>query len=76
MKNLIWYFLILIFAFCCGWDMYRMREVRAAEKYNASLAQLGEGVEVYRVVDENTTCYVAIGRLHGYTVAIDCVKEK
>ena len=41
---------------------------------NASIAQLGEGVEVYRVIDGNTTCYVAVGRLHGYTVAIDCVR--
>ena len=31
--------------------------------------------KVYRVRDGGTVCYVAVGRLHGYTVSIDCVKD-
>ena len=30
--------------------------------------------KVYRVTDGGVMCYVAVGKLHGYTVSIDCVK--
>lgn len=41
-----------------------------------SLAEFQNGkVWVYRVVDGKNTCYVTVGKLHGYTVAINCVKE-
>ena len=30
--------------------------------------------KVYRVTDNGIICYVAVGKLHGYTVSIDCVK--
>ena len=30
--------------------------------------------KVYRVTDGGVVCYVAVGKLHGYTVSIDCVK--
>ena len=41
---------------------------------SAGITQLREGVTVYRVVDNETNCYVVVGELHGYTVAIDCVR--
>ena len=31
--------------------------------------------KVYRVTDGGVMCYVAVGKLHGYTVSIDCVKS-
>ena len=31
--------------------------------------------KVYRVTDGGVVCYVAVGKLHGYTVSIDCVKR-
>ena len=41
-----------------------------------ALAEFQDGkVNVYRVIDGETTCYVTVGKLHGYTVAINCVKE-
>ena len=33
-------------------------------------------VWVYRVIDGTTVCYVTVGKLHGYTVAINCVQEQ
>ena len=39
-------------------------------------ATLTEGVNVYRVVDMDTTCYVAVGQLHGNTVSIHCVRSE
>jgi len=31
--------------------------------------------KVYRVTDGGVMCYVAVGKLHGYTVSIDCIKR-
>ena len=69
-KDLILTVLVIIALIVIVW----VKSVRP-ESVN-SLAEFQNGrVWVYRVVDGETICYVTVGKLHGYTVAINCIKE-